>query len=222
MNKTISVIVPAYNEEFKIEETIKAIQSVDLINNIHVVDDGSTDNTFSILSNIEGISVNRFSVNVGKGAAIKAGIREVIDFSDIIVFLDGDLGSSAKEVYKLITPLLYDNVDVVIGRFPKAKTKGGFGFVKSTARYGVYLRTGQLFHASLCGQRAFKTNVLTNITLPDDFGIEVSMLVNIINKGYTVKEINVNMTHNETKRNFQGFKHRAKQLLQVLKALIKK
>ncbi|MBC7119307.1 MAG: glycosyltransferase family 2 protein [Methanobacteriaceae archaeon] len=83
----IVIIIPAYNEEAKIGEVVKeAIKYGDVI----VVDDGSTDNT-SILAKKAGASVIKHVKNKGKGAAIKTGIRAIINSGyDVIVLMDGD------------------------------------------------------------------------------------------------------------------------------------
>ena len=75
---------------------------------------------------------------------------------------------------------------------------------------------------SLSGQRVYKKEVLDNIEyIPTNYGIEVAMTVQAINKGYTFKEVPVNMKHRYTDRSFKGFKHRGKQFIQILMTLIK-
>jgi glycosyltransferase involved in cell wall biosynthesis len=83
----IVTIIPAYNEEAKIEEVVKeALKHGDVI----VVDDGSTDNT-SILAKKAGATVIKHERNKGKGAAIKTGVKRIIDKGyDVIVLMDGD------------------------------------------------------------------------------------------------------------------------------------
>ena len=61
--------------------------------------------------------------------------------ADIIGFLDGDLGNTASEVEKLIIPIINNECDVTIAKFPPAKKKGGLGFVKNLAKNYVYCHT---------------------------------------------------------------------------------
>ena len=79
--------------------------------------------------------------NKGKGNALQEGLKNVD--GDIIVFLDADLRESSGEVYKLVSPILKDEADVVIARFKPPSKKKGFGFVKSLAFYGVKFFTGK-------------------------------------------------------------------------------
>jgi len=217
-----TVLIPVYNEEKKISATIKAIKNYDIINKICVINDGSTDNTSKILEEIDGIEVINMTKNVGKGGAMQAGLEVVIDYSDIIVFIDGDIGETAEEVIKLIEPVKNKLADVSIARFPRAKKKGGFGLVKKLARYGVYLHTGVFLDTVISGQRAFRREVLQNISFPKDYGIEVGTTIDILKKGYKVIEVDVLMHHNETGRDLSGFIHRGRQFSQILKTLIRK
>ncbi|QUH26597.1 glycosyltransferase family 2 protein [Serpentinicella alkaliphila] len=222
MKEYISVLIPVYNEEEKIEKTISAIKDIELIDKICVIDDGSKDNTYEIISIIDNIEVIKISKNRGKGNAMQVGLNAVISYSDIIVFLDGDLGESSEEVIKLIKPIINSEAHVSIAKFPKAKKKGGIGLVKKLAKYGVYLHTGVLLDTVISGQRAFRKEVLENIYFPTDYGIEVGTTIDILKKGYKVIEVDVLMHHNETGRNLRGFIHRGRQFIQIFKTLIRK
>ena len=112
---------------------------------------------------------------------------------------------------------------MVIARFKPVRGKKGFGFVKALAFYGVKFFTGQEVTSALSGQRAFKKEVLDEIgTIPEGFGIEIGMLIDILNKGYIVKEVDVDMWHDVTGRDLKGFIHRGKQFWHILKVLVSK
>ncbi|MBS3994430.1 MAG: glycosyltransferase family 2 protein [Alkaliphilus sp.] len=222
MENKVTVLIPAFNEENRIMQTIKSISNSRFIDRIIVIDDGSTDHTYEVVKK-HGIEVYKREKNQGKGAALDYGIKMTIDTSSIIVFLDGDIGSTAIEAQKLIMPLLNNEADVAIARFPAAKKKGGIGLVKKLARSGVKILTGKTIHTSLSGQRAFRVEVLKQLgELPKDYGIEVGMIIDILNMGFIVKEVEVEMSHRETGRDFQGFIHRGRQFYQILKVLAKK
>lgn len=221
MYKNVSVIIPAFNEEKRIVNTLLAVKEVDFISKIFVVDDGSIDQTVEQALTVENIIVIKNKENKGKGHALKVGVEAAIENSDILVFLDADLQESAKEATKLIEPLINDVADVTIAKFPPSKKKGGFGLVKNLAKYGVFLNTGVKLHTVLSGQRAFKKKVLQNIHLDyEGYAIELGMTIDIIKKGFVIKEIEVEMFHNETKRNLSGFYHRGKQFYHIFKSLL--
>jgi len=224
----VTVLIPAFNEENNITYTIKGLEKLNdtfsrknnLNLDIVVIDDGSQDQTAK--KAIEaGVKVIQLKRNQGKGNALREGLKEA--HSDIIVFLDADLRESSSEAYKLIAPILSGEADVVIGRFKSIAKKKGFGFVKALAHYGIKFFTGQSVTSALSGQRAFKREVLEAIgTIPEGFGIEVGMLIDILNKGFVVKEVDVDMHHDVTSRDLKGFLHRGKQFWHILKVLVSK
>ena len=221
----ISIIIPAYNEELKIKDTLESIIDIKEIDEIIVVDDGSSDKTSEVAKSVksEKINVITQSQNRGKGYALNNGLREAMKKATIIGFLDGDLGSSASEVEKLIIPVLNDECDVTIAKFPPAKKKGGLGFVKGLAKQSVLDMTGEELDATLSGQRLFKKEVLQQFEeIPFGYGVEVGMTIDILKKGYKIKEVLVNMTHSETGRNLKGFIHRGKQFYHIKKVLREK
>lgn len=143
--------------------------------------------------------------------------------ADIIGFLDGDLGSSASEVEKLIIPIINDECDVTIAKFPPAKKKGGLGFVKNLAKNSVYEMTGVELTSTLSGQRIFKKEVLEIFDeIPFGYGVEVGMTIDILKNNFKIKEILVNMTHSETGRDLKGFIHRGKQFYHIKKVVRQK
>ncbi|MDK2563182.1 glycosyltransferase family 2 protein [Romboutsia sedimentorum] len=225
MNHYISIIIPAYNEADKIKDTLENIIDINEINEIIVVDDGSSDNTVEIASNIKNDKVKVFKLdkNRGKGYALNYGLKISMKNADIIGFLDGDLGSSSSEIKKLITPILNDEADVIIAKFPPAKKKGGLGFVKGLAKQSVLDMTGVELDATLSGQRIFKKEVLERFDeIPFGYGVEVGMTIDMLKHGYKIKEVLVDMTHTETGRNLKGFVHRGKQYYHIKKVLKQK
>ena len=225
MNPYISIIIPAYNEEDKIKDTLENIKDINEINEILVIDDGSSDKTTEIANSIESEKIKVFTLdkNRGKGYALNYGLKIAMKNATIIGFLDGDLGSTSSEVKKLITPILNNEADVIIAKFPPATKKGGLGFVKRLAKESVLEMTGKELDATLSGQRIFKKEVLEKFKeMPYGYGVEVGMTIDILKHGYTVKEVLVNMTHSETGRNLKGFIHRGKQFYHIKKVLRQK
>lgn len=217
-----AIIIPAFNEENFISDTlnsIKTIKDADII----VVDDGSSDNTSKIVQSKDDIILLSYGTNKGKGYALNYALEYCKNKYDIIGFVDADLSNSAGEARKLLDVILNNEADVSIARFPKAKRKGGFGFVKALAFYGIKFFTGKEIYSGLSGQRFFKTEVLKKIgKIPYGYGVEVGMTIDILKMGYTIKEVDVNMIHNETGRDISGFKHRFRQFYHILLILIKK
>lgn len=220
--KFVSIIIPAYNEENKIIKTLENIVDIDEINEILVVDDGSSDNTFEFAKKVksEKIKLHKLEKNSGKGYALNFGLKNIDKNSEIIGFLDADLGETSSEVIKLINPILENKADVTIAKFPPAKKKGGLGFVKNLAKNSVFEMTGVELTSTLSGQRIFKKEVLDKFDeIPFGYGVEVGMTIDILKYGYKIEEVLVDMTHSETGRNLKGFIHRGKQYYHIKKVL---
>lgn len=217
----VIIVVPAYNEADKIKHTIEGLKRINLIDEILVINDGSTDNTAEVAKKL-GVSVISLNSNHGKGYAMRKAIKETD--CDYIGFVDGDVGLTSMEVEKLLTPVLLNEVDFTIAKFPnsanKTNVKGGFGFVKRLAKSGVNFYTGEEIDTSLSGQRIYKRDVIDTMKyIPTHYGIEVAMTIQALKNGFTFKEIPVDMVHRYSDRSLKGFKHRGKQFFDILKTL---
>lgn len=113
-NENVFVVIPAYNEAQVLGKVLDDLLSYPY--QIVVVDDGSQDNTFEIASQYQ-IHCLQHKCNLGQGAALQTGISYVLKNPDaeIIVTFDADGQHDSKEITKLITPILVDDFDVVLG-----------------------------------------------------------------------------------------------------------
>lgn len=215
---SVSVLIPAYNEEKKIYDTVKAAFAVPGVIQVVVVDDGSSDNTAEKAA-AAGAEVKRVFPNKGKGNALNQGAALVK--GDIVVLLDGDLGSTAREAEKLVKPVQEQATDITVAKIVSSRKSGGFGLVKGLARHGVKFLTGKEMTCTLSGQRAMPLDVFNQL-LPfsEGFGVEVGMTVKALNRGFTILEVPVSMKHSETGKDIQGFVHRGKQFLHILKVFL--
>lgn len=112
-----SVIIPVYNEAKTVNEVVKRVEAINIDKEIIAVDDGSTDNSLDVLTKLadEGrIKFIRHQKNLGKGAAIKSGLKEAT--GSIIIIQDADLETDPQDFYELIKPI------------SERKTKAVFGF----------------------------------------------------------------------------------------------
>ena len=97
----VSIIIPAYNEEGAIGDTVLGIQELELPNSeILVVDDGGTDATARVAA-AAGARVISHPYNIGNGAAVKTGIRSAR--GKVLVFLDGDGQHDPADIPRLIS-----------------------------------------------------------------------------------------------------------------------
>lgn len=110
----LSIIVPVYNEEKTIAEVIEKLENVKLPikKEIIVVDDASTDNTLKNIKSKE-VKLIKHKTNLGKGAALRTGIREAS--GDFVIIQDADLEYNPVEINKVLKPVLEKKADVVYG-----------------------------------------------------------------------------------------------------------
>lgn len=119
----LSIIMPVYNEESTVEEVVDRVLDVPFEKELIIVDDGSRDQTKTIVErisrkNLDEIKVFLSPTNFGKGAAIRIGLEFVT--GDIVVIQDADLELDPKEYEKLIEPIQSGQTSVVYGsRFLK-------------------------------------------------------------------------------------------------------
>ena len=112
----ISIVLPAKNEAGAIQQTVKALKQLNRVDEIIVVNDGSTDDTAQIAEQA-GAKVISHPYSKGNGAAIKTGVRNAI--GDVIVFMDADGQHDANDILKLIEKI-EQGYDLVVG----ARQKG--------------------------------------------------------------------------------------------------
>jgi glycosyltransferase involved in cell wall biosynthesis len=112
----IAAVLPAYNEAGRVADVIKVVLRSPSIDEVVVVNDGSTDATASVVSKIPGVRLINLTVNQGKGAAMTAGVNATT--ADILVFLDADLiGLKPEHVEALIAPVKSRRYEMAVGSF---------------------------------------------------------------------------------------------------------
>ena len=110
----IAAIVPAYNEGPRIASVLKALVDLPLLDQIIVVDDGSTDDTFQVASKFKKVMVLRNHKNRGKAYSMERGVKATD--ASIIFFCDADLkGLTPAIVEQIIKPVLNREYDMFIG-----------------------------------------------------------------------------------------------------------
>lgn len=112
--RTITALIPAYNEEKGIINVLKLVKQCAFIDEIIVINDGSTDQTFSLINKTSFIKIINLKKNHGKGFAIAVGIKKAKN--DIVVFIDADLlNLKIFQIEKLIKFIVNGRYHVSIG-----------------------------------------------------------------------------------------------------------
>jgi hypothetical protein len=216
MNRKVVALVAAHEESARIAATVTALHG--LVDEVVVVDDGSSDGTSSAAL-VAGATVLRASRRRGKGRAIEESL-ERLPPADVWLLADADLGLTASGLGPVVDAVREGRADVAIAAFPKLGG-GGFGMVKRTA--AQLIRAACAFDARepLSGQRALTAAALAAVRpLAPGFGLEVGMTIDAVRAGLRVVEIPIEgLSHRPTGRGARGFAHRARQGADILAAV---
>jgi glycosyltransferase involved in cell wall biosynthesis len=191
----ISVIIPVFNEALTIGNVIERVkgvlQKIGFKNEIIVIDDSSTDRSLAV-SNRRGIKVYSLKRHMGKGYALRAGFAKAK--GAIITTIDSDGSHRPEELPSLLTLILQDKADLVIGsrylgQKPRAAKKlNAIGVRLFNLLIKVFTRAE--VSDSQSGYRVMKADVLRNMSLRSrEYEIESEMLVKTARQGFRVREV---------------------------------
>lgn len=199
MLKKISIVIPAYNEEKRIERSLveiidyckKNFESYEII----VVDDCSTDKTNEIVSKYD-VKILKNGVNKGKGYSVKRGILEA-KYS-LVLFTDSDLATPIFELNKFINYI--KDYDIVIAsrnlKESNIKVKQPFyrQFMGKTFPLLVNLIILKEFKDTQCGFKLFRTDIakkIVKLQIFEGFSFDVEILFIAKKLGCKIKEVPV-------------------------------
>lgn len=197
--RTVSIIIPVYNEQNTIVEIIKRVKEADtrkLEKEIIVINDGSKDNSRNILRAIKGITLVEHEINKGKGSAIRTGLKYAK--GDIFIIQDADLELNPAEYPTLLDPILKNEAKVVYGsRYLHNKY---VNWLSMLANVAVTQTANMLYGLNITdeatGYKIFTREVLNNITLTcKRFEFCPEFTAKVAKKGYCIKEVPVSYNY---------------------------
>ena len=169
----LSVIIPLYNESESLNELNQTI--VDSLNGknldfeIIYIDDGSTDNSWSVIKDLSQnnrVSGLKFQRNYGKSMALLAGFKRAL--GNIVITMDADLQDDPNEIYPLFQIINEQNLDLVSGWKKKRYDSIIFKNIPSKLfNWAARKASGIKLNDFNCGIKAYKSEVIKNISLTD-------------------------------------------------------
>ncbi|MGF7117484.1 glycosyltransferase [Methanobacterium oryzae] len=182
----VSVVIPAYNEEKTVGKVVSVVKSLNYVDEVIVVDDGSKDKTAQSADEAGAIVIIH-KENKGKGSAIKTGFDS--STGDIVAFIDADLHNLSKDqVENIIKPILEGKADVTKTKF---RRKAG-RVTELTAKPLLNFFFPEIkFDQPLSGQFAAKRSFLSRIKLEEDYGVDVGIVLDADVRGMRIKEVDI-------------------------------
>jgi glycosyltransferase involved in cell wall biosynthesis len=195
---TLSVVIPAYNEENGIEAVIErvlaarpALARQDIVLEFIIVDDGSRDRTVTLVSKHREVRLIRHLKNRGYGAAIKTGFRYAT--GEYLAFLDADGTYPPESLPELCRAAIDQNADLVVGsrmggaksEMPLTRRVGNFAFARLLSLIGnVVVRD------SASGMRIIRREILERLyPLPDGLDFTPAMSTRAIHENLKIAEV---------------------------------
>ncbi len=193
---TLSIIIPAFNEDKTILSLLKKVKSVKLPGirkEIIIVNDGSTDKTIRLLGKIKmpHCKIFHHTKNKGKGAAIRTAVAHAI--GDFFIIQDADLEYDPADYLKLLEPLLKSEADVVYGsRFlgvNQAFTMWNYLGNKSLTFFANHLYNTVLTDMET-GYKVFRASVFRSLNLRSNrFNFDPEVTAKVLKKKFKLFEV---------------------------------
>ena len=202
---SISIVIPAYNEERFIAALVGKVLDVDLSRfglskQVLVIDDGSRDRTAEIVEGIAGATLHRMERNSGKGAAVRAGIARAD--GDLLMIQDADLEYEPADYIPMVEDLMRSGADAVYGsRYMSASGSRMRAPKHAGQSWGAYLGgrslsliqwwfTGQYLTDTVTALKLFRAPVIKRLELrTSGFELDHEITAKILGQGGTIREV---------------------------------
>jgi glycosyltransferase involved in cell wall biosynthesis len=190
----LSVVMPVFNEKETIREILSQVRAVNLVSEIIVVDDFSTDGTREVLQNEASkgdVTLVLHDRNRGKGAAVRSGLERLT--GDIVIIQDADLEYDPRDYPTLIRPIVEGRVKVVYGsRF--IGPRKDMLFAHWLGNQLLTLITNIMFDTTLSDMetcyKVLRADVAKALSIKSDrWGIDPEITAKVLKRGNRIFEV---------------------------------
>jgi glycosyltransferase involved in cell wall biosynthesis len=204
--RKIAVIIPALNEEKTLPRVLNDL-SEEMVDEVVVVDNGSSDKTAEIAKE-RGATV-LFESRRGYGYPCLRGIEYLKGTNpDIVVFVDGNYSDHPDEIGKLLSPMVEEGYDLVLGS--RVMGKVDEGALRLPVRFGNFLATVLIRilygfkYTDLGPFRAIKFDRLLELDMNDNLGWTIEMQVKAVRRKFRIMEVPVSYRAGTGQSKFTG------------------
>ena len=200
----LSVVMPVYNEVHTLKEVVMAVLATERVHEFLIIDDGSTDGTRELYSEIQNlddsIRIILQAKNQGKGKALRTGFDNAT--GDIVIVQDADLEYDPRDYAAILQPIEEGKAEVVYGsRFRGGPTKTMF-FLNMIGNKFITLTANILYNTILTDvetcYKAFKREVIQSIPLRSNgFDFEAEVTAKVLKRGYRIWEVPISYNGRE-------------------------
>lgn len=193
----LSVVIPVFNEQSKLAETVRRVLEVRQVLEVIIVDDGSKDGTLMIARELaqshRQVRLIEHKQNSGKTAALKTGFA--LTQGDIVIVQDADLEYDPSEIQEIIRPILEGHADVVYGsRFLVRRATRVLYFYHFVGNKVLTFLSNMLTNLNMTdietGYKAFKGEIVRNMIIDSNgFGFEVEVTAKVAKLGCAIYEV---------------------------------
>ncbi|MFH1776970.1 MAG: glycosyltransferase family 2 protein [Candidatus Omnitrophota bacterium] len=218
MQKRFSVIIPAYNEELGLKNTLKNLKLGNFACEIIVVDDGSRDNTVKIAEQAE-VKVIVHPYNKGYGAALKTGVRAAT--AEVVIFMDADGQHNPEDLPALLKHI--DEYDMVVGARGKNSQNH---LLRSPGKKVLSLIANYLSGMKIpdlnSGFRAIKRSLVLEFMhiLPNTFSFTTTITLAILKGGYNVKYVTITTARRKGKSTVNPARDGIRTILLIINTIV--
>lgn len=221
MLNSLTIIIPAYNEQKGIKETVLTLVEATKEKNwkIIVVNDGSKDKTAEELKHIEGIRLINHPYNKGYGASLKTGVRNAT--TELIAFYDADGQHNPEDLIAIYNS--FSNYDMLVGQRSKEShqdwiRKPGKWVLSKVANF----LTGRKIPDLNSGLRIIKKDVISNMLhlFPEGFSFSTTSTIAFMNMGFNVGYIPITVQKRVGKSTVKQLKHGSSTIMLILRLIV--